>query len=166
MPIVFVQEISTGGVGVGSVRASIDLKRMTARGRCWAWFDMVAEDAIKFVVICNEAKIRLGEGASAIEVICEVARRTELFPQPVIGWRTRKGAEPEVEEAAAAIMRILTAEGQGVQVSMGVVCNRARRYKPSMMRVAAANIVKAKRAQFHVDTHPVNGKVITKLSLL
>lgn len=165
MPIVYVQAIHDGSVGVGCVATPLDLKRLTARGPVWAWYSMVDEDAMAFLTICNEAKVRAGPSASAIDVICATAKRTELFPQPVIGWRTKAGEEPLKEDAAAAIMRSLNCFDAGERVSMGILCNRSRKYTHSMMRSAAADLARAGKVKLHVSTHPHSQKIITKLSL-
>ena len=165
MPIVYVQAVHDGSVSVGCVATPLDLKRLTARGPVWSWYSMVDEDATKFLTICNEAKVRAGDGATAIDVICATAKRTELFPQPVIGWRTKAGEEPVKADAAAAIMRSLGFFDKGDQVSMGVLCNRSRKYTHSMMRSAAADLARAGQVRLHVSTHPHSKKVITKLSL-
>lgn len=165
MPIVYVQAVHDGSVSVGCVNSPLDLKRLTARGPVWAWYSMVDEDATKFLTICNEAKVRCGGEATAIDVICATAQRTELFPQPVIGWRTKVGEEPLKADAAAAILRSLTFYDEGEQVSMGILCNRARKYTHSMMRSAAADLARAGKVRLHVSTHPNSKKIITKLSL-
>lgn len=165
MSIVYVQQLHDGTVQVGSAPAAMDVKRLTARGPVWAWYPMVENDSIVFLTICNEAKIRAGEGASAIDVICATAKRTELFPQPVIGWRSRPGSEPSKEEASASIMRSMNALDDGHGVTMGSLCNRARKFTNSMMRSAAADLARSGRVRIDVSTHPVNGKIITRLFL-
>lgn len=166
MSIVYVQQLHDGTVSIGSALAPIDVKRLTARGPVWAWYPMVETDALVFLTICNEAKIRAGAGASAIDVICATAKRTELFPQPVIGWRSRPGDEPKMADASASIMRTMGYLDDGQGVTMGMVCNRGRKYEVSMMRAAAAALAKAGKIRMDVSTHPVSRRIITRLFLV
>lgn len=163
MAIVFVQHVGGQQLKVGNTRDGLAMKRITPRGPVWHWYDMIGSDAKKFEAIVNAILAELGTDTDPIDFICAVARATRLFPNEVIGWRSRPGSEPLLDEACEAIIRVLVYAGEAV--GTGLLNNRCRRYPAGMMRQAVARLAREQKIKVLVDTHPINGKTITKVEL-